>query len=143
MAAAPLADMEDPAQWVVHTQRFELGEDIPEDMVPSTQFIYVRESDQKILGTIQIRHTFTPFLETYGGHIGYSIRQVNGRKDMQQRCSMTVFHTAAVSALTVCWFAVWIPIPQAEKRSWQTAVSMTVLSMSRKARSTLSGIGLQ
>ena len=127
----PLADMEDPAQWVVHTQRFELGEDIPEDMVPSTQFIYVRESDQKILGTIQIRHTFTPFLETYG------------RKDMQQRCSMTVFHTAAVSALTVCWFAVWIPIPQAEKRSWQTAVSMTVLSMSRKARSTLSGIGLQ
>ena len=69
--------------------------------------------------------------------------QVNGRKDMQQRCSMTVFHTAAVSALTVCWFAVWIPIPQAEKRSWQTAVSMTVLSMSRKARSTLSGIGLQ
>ena len=69
--------------------------------------------------------------------------QVNGRKDMQQRCSMTVFHTAAVSALTVCWFAVWIPIPQAEKRTWQTAVSMTVLSMSRKARSTLSGIGLQ
>lgn len=76
----PLADMEDPAQWVVHTQRFELGEDIPEDMVPSTQFIYVRESDQKILGTIQIRHTFTPFLETYGGHIGYSIRPSERQK---------------------------------------------------------------
>ena len=67
----PLADMEDPKEWIAHTQRFEKGEDIPEDMVPSTQFIYVRESDQKILGTIQIRHSFTPFLETYGGHIGY------------------------------------------------------------------------
>ena len=76
----PLADMEDPAQWVVHTQRFELGEDIPEGMGPSTQFIYVRESDQKILGTIQIRHTFTPFLETYGGHIGYSIRPSERQK---------------------------------------------------------------
>ena len=43
----PLADMEDPTQWVVHTQRFELGEDIPEDMVPSTQFIYVRESEDR------------------------------------------------------------------------------------------------
>ena len=40
----PLADMEDPAEWVAHTVRFEKGDDIPEDMVPSTQFIYVRES---------------------------------------------------------------------------------------------------
>ena len=139
----PLADMEDPAQWVVHTQRFELGEDIPEDMVPSTQFIYVRESDQKILGTIQIRHTFTPFLETYGGHIGYSIRPSERQKGYATKMLHDCLPYCRSLGLTVCWFAVWIPIPQAEKRSWQTAVSMTVLSMSRKARSTLSGIGLQ
>ena len=80
MGCGPLADMEDPAEWVAHTVRFEKGDDIPEDMVPSTQFIYVRESDGKILGTIQIRHSFTPFLETYGGHIGYSIRPSERRK---------------------------------------------------------------
>ena len=76
----PLADMEDPAEWIAHTVRFEKGDDIPEDMVPSTQFIYVRESVGKIPGTIQIRHSFTPFLETYGGHIGYSIRPSERRK---------------------------------------------------------------
>ena len=83
--------MEDPAQWVVHTQRFELGEDIPEDMVPSTQFIYVRESDQKILGN----DPDSSHIHSISGKLTADISaipsaQVNGRKDMQQRCSMTV-----------------------------------------------------
>ncbi len=38
-----------------------------------TQYIYVRESDNKIVGVIQIRHYFNDFLEKYAGHIGYSV----------------------------------------------------------------------
>ena len=40
----------------------------------TTQYIYVREEDQKMVGVIQIRHRFNEFLEKYAGHIGYCVR---------------------------------------------------------------------
>lgn len=76
----PLAEMGDIGEWISRADRFEKGQGVPADMVPSTQLIYVRESDQKVVGVLQIRHAFTPFLETYGGHIGYSIRPSERRK---------------------------------------------------------------
>ncbi len=42
--------------------------------------MYVRESDHKVVGVIQIRHYFNEFLEKYGGHIGYSICPSERRK---------------------------------------------------------------
>jgi len=41
--------------------------------VPATQFITIRESDDKLIGMIQIRHFLTPHLLQSGGHIGYCI----------------------------------------------------------------------
>jgi predicted acetyltransferase len=48
--------------------------------VPATQFIFVREDDEKIVGMLQIRHFLNDYLEKYGGHIGYSVAPSERRK---------------------------------------------------------------
>ena len=45
-----------------------------------TQYIYIREEDNKMVGIIQIRHRFNEYLEKYGGHIGYSVAPSERRK---------------------------------------------------------------
>lgn len=45
----------------------------PEGDAVSTQYLYVRPSDRKIVGMISIRHTHVEPLATFGGHIGYSV----------------------------------------------------------------------
>ena len=59
--------------WIDQVESLKRPETTPPDLVPSTQFLYVRESDNKIVGVIQIRHRFNEFLEKYSGHIGYSV----------------------------------------------------------------------
>ena len=49
-------------------------------LVPATQFIYVRETDNKVVGMLQVRHYFNDNLRLYGGHIGYSVRPDERRK---------------------------------------------------------------
>ena len=49
-------------------------------MVPSYTYLFVRDSDNKIVGMIDFRHYLNDFLRTYGGHIGYSIRPTERRK---------------------------------------------------------------
>ena len=46
----------------------------------TTQYIYVREEDDTVVGVIQIRHCFNEFLEKYAGHIGYCVRPSERRK---------------------------------------------------------------
>lgn len=46
----------------------------------STQFVYLREADGKLVGMINVRHTHTEPLETFGGHIGYSVAPSERRK---------------------------------------------------------------
>ena len=45
-----------------------------EKKVPSREFFFVRESDRKIVGMINIRLALNERMRNYGGHIGYSIR---------------------------------------------------------------------
>jgi len=59
--------------WLDQVESLAHAETTPPDLVPMTQYIYVRESDNKIVGVIQIRHYFNAFLEKYAGHIGYSV----------------------------------------------------------------------
>ena len=42
--------------------------------VPSDTYFSLRKSDNKIIGTIQLRHYLTEKLEKSGGHIGYGVR---------------------------------------------------------------------
>lgn len=48
--------------------------------VPSEIFFLVRESDNKLLGTIDIRLMLNEYLLNYGGHIGYGVRPTERRK---------------------------------------------------------------
>ena len=68
-----LRRIEDPEQWIEHSRLFKNPESVPEGLVPATQYIFVREEDNKIVGMLQIRHYFNAYLEKYGGHIGYSV----------------------------------------------------------------------
>lgn len=48
--------------------------------VHASTYFSVRESDKRIIGSIQLRHWLTEELEKYGGHIGYGIRPSERRK---------------------------------------------------------------
>jgi predicted acetyltransferase/ADP-ribose pyrophosphatase YjhB (NUDIX family) len=66
--------------WIDQVEALKRPETTPEGLVPMTQYIYVRETDNKIVGVIQIRHYFNEFLEKYAGHIGYSVCPSERRK---------------------------------------------------------------
>lgn len=47
------------------------GSDLPDEIVPATfVFAFV---DDRIVGRVSIRHRLTPWLEQFGGHIGYAV----------------------------------------------------------------------
>ena len=76
----PLRRMADPAEWLRFCRACKTEAGCPPQFVPATQFLYVRESDDRIVGMIQVRHRFNDYLEKYAGHIGYSIRPSERRK---------------------------------------------------------------
>ena len=65
-----LGKMENIADWIKLVEDCSKAETCPAKWVPQTQFIYVREEDNNVIGVIQIRHYFNEFLEKYVGHIG-------------------------------------------------------------------------
>lgn len=59
--------------WLKMTEEYNFW--IPdESRVPAREFFFVRESDRRIVGLINIRIALNERLRAYGGHIGYSIR---------------------------------------------------------------------
>ena len=60
-------------EWLIKIED-ELKEEQPEGIVPAKTYFLIRESDNKIIGMINIRLRLNEFLRTRGGHIGYSIR---------------------------------------------------------------------
>jgi predicted acetyltransferase len=58
---------------------FKKGINIPETFVPHSTFWLVN-TDNKILGVVNIRHSLTDNLRKEGGHIGYGIRPLERRK---------------------------------------------------------------
>ena len=70
----------DPADWLAFNEALSRRETAPATWVPSTQYVYVREADGRIVGMIQVRWEMNDFLRRYGGHIGYSVRPDERRK---------------------------------------------------------------
>ena len=75
-----LRKYEDPRDWLAEVEALKKEETAPEGFVPMTQFLSIREEDQKLVGMIQIRHYLNEYLEKFGGHIGYSVRPGERRK---------------------------------------------------------------
>ena len=95
-------------EWI---EKCRLGKDpatVPANLVPATQFIYVREEDGRVVGMLQIRHYFNDNLRLYGGHIGYSVRPSERRKghatamlhDALPRCRELGLRDVLISCLT-------------------------------------------
>lgn len=76
----PLRRFERTQDWLDFVESLKRPETVPPRLVPMTQFLYVREDNKKVVGVIQIRHSFNDFLEKYGGHIGYSVCPSERRK---------------------------------------------------------------
>ena len=75
-----LRKFDDPREWIDYVEKHKDPQTVPEGRVPSTQCIFVREEDSKIVGMIDIRHHLNEFLEMFGGHIGYSVAPSERRK---------------------------------------------------------------
>ncbi len=75
-----LRRIDDPLEWIELSKRGKDPLTVPDGLVPATQYMLVREGDQKVLGMLQIRHCFNDYLEKFGGHIGYSVAPSERRK---------------------------------------------------------------
>lgn len=75
-----LRDMETPADWLQQVKQLSDPATLPAGWVQSTQFLCIRPSDDRLVGMIQVRHSFNEYLERFGGHIGYSVRPTERRK---------------------------------------------------------------
>lgn len=75
-----LRTIADPFEYIKKCRDYESLDKLPEDKVLATQFLFIRKSDNKLLGMLQVRHYFNDYLSKYGGHIGYSIRPSERRK---------------------------------------------------------------
>ncbi len=76
----PLRKTPNPEEYIKICREYENPETVPTHLVSATQFFFVRKSDNKLVGMIQVRHRFNDFLEKFGGHIGYSVRPSERRK---------------------------------------------------------------
>ena len=68
---AGLEDVEDYNEWLDFDNR--LSKKYGDSYVPSTVYLGIRESDNKVVGMIDCRHDLSDFLLNYGGNIGYSV----------------------------------------------------------------------
>ena len=75
-----LRRIEDPYEYIQRSIDCQKEETMPRGLVPATQFMFIRENDNRLVGMIQVRHYFNDYLSKYGGHIGYSIRPSERRK---------------------------------------------------------------
>ena len=75
-----LRKCENPADWIEFNRTMENPKTVPAHLVAASQYAYVRESDGRIVGMIQLRHELNEYLKNYGGHIGYSVRPSERKK---------------------------------------------------------------
>ncbi|MDO5475467.1 MAG: GNAT family N-acetyltransferase [Candidatus Saccharibacteria bacterium] len=71
--------IDDYSSWIKRLDE-DLKREPNEDRVPAETYFLVRESDNRIVGMINIRLTLNHNLWNFGGHIGYSIRPSERRK---------------------------------------------------------------
>lgn len=73
--------MDNYEEWLKLLKDCSNKETVSKDWTVSTEFLGIREKDNRIVGMISIRHELTnDFLKNYAGHIGYGVRPTERRK---------------------------------------------------------------
>jgi predicted acetyltransferase len=67
-------------EWLTKIQSERNKETCEEGRVPATQFLAIREKDEKLIGMVQVRHELNDYLLKFGGHIGDCIRPTERQK---------------------------------------------------------------
>ncbi|MBO4419573.1 MAG: GNAT family N-acetyltransferase [Oscillospiraceae bacterium] len=70
----PLRHYEKTADWLAELEVCKSPKTVPADRVPAVQYVYLRESDKRVVGMIQLRYCLNDYVSKYAGHIGYSVR---------------------------------------------------------------------
>lgn len=71
---------EDYDEWLLKLEKDLDLLNIPDERVPANTYFLIRESDNKIIGMMNLRHRLNDFLLEQGGHIGYAIRPTERKK---------------------------------------------------------------
>ena len=83
--AQGLREHADPAEWLRFLSLCENEDTVPAGGHLYSQFLYVRPADGRIVGMIGVRRRPIGPLETWGGHVGYSVRPSERRKGYASR----------------------------------------------------------
>jgi len=67
-------------KWIEKIRNDLSEETVSKERVPATLYLAIRKLDNKLVGTIQIRHKLNERLLAHGGHIGYGVRPLERRK---------------------------------------------------------------
>ncbi len=91
-----LQGKEDPLKWIGENRLMEMGDMLPPGYVPSVQYALYDRKKEEIAGLVNIRPDMngSPFLEEYGGNIGYSIkpsRRGEGLAELQLKKALDLF----------------------------------------------------
>lgn len=78
--AGALRRIADGRKWLEECARYTDPATVPEGRVLATQYILIRERDNRLLGMLQLRRELNEYLAKYAGHIGYSVRPSERRR---------------------------------------------------------------
>ena len=67
-------------KWLEKLELMKNIETCPSDRCIGREYFLIRESDEKIVGMINLRWNLNEWMLEYGGHIGYGIRPTERRK---------------------------------------------------------------
>lgn len=102
---AHLENYVDLVAWIAYTQAIETESGVKEGRAPSSTFLCVRQSDQKMVGICNFRHHLKQdFLINFAGHIGYSICPSERRKHYakkQLKLALAKAHNLGITKVLV------------------------------------------
>ena len=59
-----LRQTEDMKEYIRHCENCENPRTLPAGLVTATQYLFIRKSDERIIGMIQVRHYFNDYFDT-------------------------------------------------------------------------------
>ena len=72
--------VDDYMAWLKTVKDFSQGINLPLGYVPASTYFAIREGDNRIVGSVNIRHELNEHLLINGGNIGYEVRPTERRK---------------------------------------------------------------